>query len=117
MTNWTWLDSRVVRVVDGDTIIAVLRRDLGFEGTIEFQQRLRLVGINTPPAHTEEGERATEFVRGFTSGPVTIITHKPYKYGGEWMADVLAGAKSLSTELMARGLAQPWSGKGPRPGG
>lgn len=117
MAEWTWEQARVVRVVDGDTIIAVLRRDLGFEGTIEFQQRLRLVGINAPPAHTEEGQEATEFVKDFTREAVTIITHKPYKYGGEWMADVLTGSRSLATELVAKGFAQPWSGRGPRPGG
>lgn len=125
MTLWTWPASKLVDIVDGDTLDAYVLRDLGFGGTASFMVRLRLNRINCPPASTVEGKAATGFVKaafvreGFTC---LIETDKPYKYGGpptspgEWMAEVtLADGTNLSDSLVAAALAVYWDGQGPRP--
>ena len=119
MTDWSWPDSRLVRVIDGDTLVAELTRDLGFNGKATFEQRLRLNRINCPPKGTTEGKAASAFVLNACQGvPLNITTVGPYKYGDEWMAEVVTpGGRSLSDALVANGLAVYWDGTGPRPGG
>jgi endonuclease YncB( thermonuclease family) len=124
MSRWDWPDSVVTRIVDGDTFVATVHRDLGFGGRASFDVRLRLAGINTPPAKTAEGSAAagvaTELMLGKT---LHIVTLGPYKYGaddspGEWMAQVtLEDGRDVAHELVAAGVGVTWDGKGPRPGG
>lgn len=125
-TPWTWPNSVVTHVVDGDTFTAHVTRDLGFGGSCSFDVRLRLAGINTPPAHTDAGAKATAAAVSLlqVSGAVLITTLGEYKYGGpddspgEWMATVtLADGRDVATELVKQGVAVPWDGNGPRPGG
>lgn len=117
-TTWPWPGSTIMRAVDGDTIVAQLSKDIGFHGVVTFQQRLRLNRINTEPVHTTAGEAARAFVASRVGCSVDITTIKPYKFGDEWMAEVvLGGGANLSDLLVATGLAVPWDGKGPRPGG
>ena len=47
---WSWPDSHVIRVIDGDSFVARLTRDLGFHGTTTFEVKLRLNRINAAPA-------------------------------------------------------------------
>jgi endonuclease YncB( thermonuclease family) len=124
--GWSWPDSRLVAVVDGDTIDVHVARDLGFGGTAAFTVRLRLNRINCPPAHTTQGKAATAFVVAALpiAGAYLLETLKPYKYGGpdtspgEWMAEVtLTDGSNLSDSLVSAGLAVYWDGEGPRPGG
>lgn len=118
MVNWDWPDSTITRVVDGDTIVARLTRDIGFNGSVSFDQRLRLNRINCQPLHTEQGALAATYVGNRIGFPVEIITVGPYKYGDEWMAEVvLVAGVNLSDALVEAGLAVFWDGKGPRPGG
>lgn len=119
MTDWDWPDSKIVHIIDGDTLIAVLTRDLGFNGKAVFEQKLRLNRINCPPASTVEGKAATQFVEDtVNNAPVHITTVGPYKYRDEWMAEVvLANGKNLSDALAQASLAYYWNGRGPRPGG
>jgi endonuclease YncB( thermonuclease family) len=126
---WSWPDSRVTRVIDGDSLTATLtkRSDLGFYITdvTSFPVRLRLNRINTPPAKTAEGHAAALYVTDLlisTSVPVLIETFKGYKYGSgdipEWMAEItLPSGENLSDMLVSKGYAQYWDGTGPRPGG
>lgn len=125
MPAWTWPSSRIVRVVDGDTVDALLVRDVGFGGSLSFITRLRLNRINAAPAHTPAGQSATLLVQTWIlRGLVTIVTEKPYKFGGpdtspgEWMAEVTdSNGANLSDALATAGLAVYWDGNGPRPGG
>jgi len=120
-TPWTWPDSHVTRVIDGDSLTAHVTRDLGFHGTATFDVRLRLNRINTPPLKTQEGHAAALFVMDLlmsTSVPVLIETVGAYKYGDEWMAEItLPSGENLSDMLVSKGYAQYWNGVGPRPGG
>jgi len=63
---WSWPASTIVRVVDGDSIVARLTRDIGFHGTVTFDQHLRLNRINASPASTDLGKQATAFVTAKT---------------------------------------------------
>lgn len=120
---WSWPGSVIARVLDGDTVDAMLTRDLGFEATATFPVRLRLNRINASPVHTDSGFRAKSRVLALTAGArVVITTGKGYKYGapegktGEWMAEVtLPDGRNLSDVLVAEGLAVHWDGQGPRP--
>lgn len=115
--HWDWPGAHVERIIDGDTFVAVLTRDLGFHGTATFEQRLRLNRINAKPAKTEEGKRATARVTVLTTATsVGIETVSPYKYRDEWMAEVtLADGRNLSDLLVAEDLAVYWDGEGTRP--
>jgi endonuclease YncB( thermonuclease family) len=115
-TNWDWPGSTVVRVIDGDSLVAKVHRDLGFNGTAAFEQKLRLNRINAKPAKTVEGKQATAAVTGLVTDPVHIVTVGPYKFGDEWMAEVtLADDRNLSDTLVSMGLAVYWDGHGQRP--
>lgn len=116
MTDWQWPNSYIERVVDGDTFIAELTRDLGFNGSVNFHQRLRLNRINCPPVKTDDGKKAKEFVQEHATHPVDITTVGAYKYGDEWMAEVqIFQIGNLSDALVEAGLAVYWDGHGPRP--
>lgn len=118
---WTWENSRVIHVVDGDTMDVRLQRDLGFHGIVVFEQRVRLQGINAPALKSERGMKAFAFVNRWltwpTDNPLRVITHKPYKYGDEWMAEIInpVSGESLADALVKNELAVPWTGHGPRP--
>jgi len=115
--------ARVVRVIDGDTIVADV--DLGFHVTV--RETFRLTGINTPEIHgvkkdSEEyrrGMEAKKFVEKLlelTDWRVMLITQKDAqgKYG-RWLAEVLPiipdegvhpwTAASLNESLVKEGLA------------
>jgi endonuclease YncB( thermonuclease family) len=125
VTAWEWPGSRVLRVVDGDTVDAQVTRDIGFGGSVQFPVRLRLARINAAPLATPQGTAARDYLvallRPFT---VDLVTDKPYKYGGppgavgEWMAEItLPDGRNVSDVMVATGYALPWNGDGPRPGG
>lgn len=118
MTTWAWPEATVVRVIDGDSLVVRLTRDVGFHGSVTFEQRVRLAGINTPPLSTNQGRDAANWVEAHTMGTLTVTTLKPYKYGDEWMALLtLADGRDVSDTLVALGLAYVWNGRGSRPGG
>lgn len=123
-TTWTWPNSKIVRVIDGDTIDASVTRDLGFGGVATFVVRLRLNRVNAPSLSTAAGKAAEHYLSDCVAGdPVaTITTVKPYKYGGpdgspgEWMAEVVdRRAVNLSDAMVNAGHAVYWDGQGARP--
>jgi endonuclease YncB( thermonuclease family) len=121
---WSWPNSTITRVIDGDSFTARVTRDLGFHGTATFDVKLRLNRVNTPPVKTAAGASAaslfTELVR-LVAGVSTLVlieTVKPYKYGDEWMAEVtLPDGSNVSDLMVVQGAAVYWDGTGPRPGG
>lgn len=122
-TRWLWPDSVITAVIDGDTLDARVRRDMGFGGIAEFIVRLRLNRINAPAKTSRAGKVAAAAVTNQTAGALVLIeTRKPYKYGGpdsspgEWMAEVtLQDGTNLSDWLVGQGLAVAWDGTGTRP--
>ncbi len=115
---WDWPGSLVTRVVDGDSLVVRLTRDVGFHGTLTFDQKLRLNRINAPAVKTVDGAVAKAFLVSILEGvgPVSIQTVKAYKYGDEWMAEItLADGSNVSDLMVTQKHAVYWDGSGPRP--
>jgi endonuclease YncB( thermonuclease family) len=124
MAGWTWPDSIISRVVDGDTIEAdLVNRNVGFGLIVTIPVRLRLNRINAAPCRYPRGQQCKARVLALTAGArVHITTGKGYKYGapdgrvGEWMAEVLlSDGRNLSDLLVTEQLAVYWDGQGARP--
>lgn len=121
--TWTWPNSTVTAVVDGDTFDARVTRDIGFGGTTTFLVRLRLNRINAPKLSSEAGKSARARLRALVTPAqyAQIETLKPYKYGGpdsspgEWMAEVVVNGMNVSDLMVSSGHAVYWDGEGPRP--
>jgi prepilin-type processing-associated H-X9-DG protein len=119
---WTWPNSTLSRVVDGDTFVANVTRalDFGFHVTIQGSApiKMRLNRINSSPAGTPSGDAATAAATALLQGVLLIETVGPYKYGDEWMAEVTtASGVNVSDAMVTGGNALYWDGHGPRPGG
>lgn len=125
MTAWSWPGSRIVRLVDGDTLDVAVTRDVGFGGTLTYSVRLRLARINAPAKASAAGKAAAAFLAGLlpVGGVVDLVTVKPYKYSGpadavgEYMAEItLPDGRNVSDVMVSSGHAVWWDGAGPRPG-
>ncbi len=121
--EWSWPNSVISRVIDGDTIEATLiNPHVGFGSMVSLPVRLRLNRITTAPVDTDKGFRCKARVLALTAGArLTIVTGRGYRYGapdgktGEWMAEVsLPDGRNLSDQLAAEGHATYWAGAGPR---
>ena len=115
----------VLHVVDGDTVD--LSVSLGFE--MKTETRFRLLGINTPesygPGASPAGQAAKAFVQAALPAgtPLVIRTEKDRKekYGRYLVTLFVCDAKgvpaatSLNQQLVDRGHAKAYDGKGVKP--
>lgn len=117
MATWNWPGSTLVRVVDGDTVVVEVNRDLGFNGRAVFTQRIRLNRINAPKVSTAAGKEAKAALQSMLEGiDFDLTTVGPYKYGDEWMGEVVVPQKrNVSDVMVSSGHAVYWDGNGPRP--
>lgn len=124
MTAWSWPGSRIVRVVDGDTLDVAVTRDVGFGGVLTYAVRLRLARVNAPAVKSLAGKTSAAFLTGLlpVGGVFDLVTTKPYKYSGpatgagEYMAEItLPDGRNVSDLMVAAGQAVWWDGEGPRP--
>ena len=99
----------VRKVYDGDTITCDI--DLGFN-MIMRNQKLRLLGINTPEVRgksREEGLKVRDIVRSRISNKWIVIKTKRDKKGkyGRWLAEVFEPGvdESLNSWLLLEGHA------------
>ncbi|MEY4213100.1 MAG: hypothetical protein RL458_1326 [Pseudomonadota bacterium] len=104
-------DLQVVRVIDGDTIDAILTRDIGFRHVATWRQRLRILGIDCPEVTgitRAAGAAATAFTRDWLAAePVACETIKQDAFG-RWLARVFrADGTDLATALIDAGHAIP----------
>lgn len=107
--------ARIIRVVDGDTVDAVI--DVGFQHTATV--RLRLLGVDTPELHASDpllrfaALRAKAFTQTWvdalpaTDWPVTVTTSKDDAFG-RWLATVSGPVGELNAALLASGNAVVW---------
>ncbi|MDD5226613.1 MAG: DUF1016 N-terminal domain-containing protein [Candidatus Omnitrophica bacterium] len=100
-------EATVERVIDGDTLWAVI--DVGF-GT-QVREKLRLRGIDCPELGTDEGEAAKRFVTKLlpAGGKILIVSSKTDKYT-RYLADIFYKSKEgsqvyLNNEILSAGLA------------
>ncbi|MEV5558549.1 hypothetical protein AB0L44_33265 [Nonomuraea wenchangensis] len=103
--------ARDVRVIDGDTMEALL---LPIDG-VAVKVKLRLAGLNAAERSTESGARVAEIVRGWVDVQPELLveTQKNHreKYGRmlATLRSPLTGM-SLNELLLAQGLAEPYDG-------
>jgi len=126
--------AEIVREHDGDTVtVNVLLRqshykgaeiDLGFNvwrshrGIELRNQNVRIYGIDAPELITVEGQIALAFLQNVLPiGSSTILTsHGWDKYGGRIDGQItLRDGRDLAGLMIEKGMAKPWSGKGPKP--
>jgi len=97
-TSDTWT---VVRVVDGDTIVA--RRACGCE------RRVRLLCIDAPergqPGYAEAGELLRELIDGKSIRLEVDPAHRDYDRYGRLLRYVWLGGRLINAELVRRGAA------------
>lgn len=117
MPVWT-VPARVVRVVDGDTLILDL--DLGWH-VWRLGERVRLSGINAPEMNTVEGRLAQQFVRDVVGVnalglrepgglvDVTFVSRSLDKYGRPLGVVKLADGRILNDLMLDAGHAVPMS--------
>ena len=90
--------ARVLRVVDGDTLDALL--DVGFG--IRLQERLRLRAINAPEIKTRAGLAARDFFTTYLSQcPIVIVRTAKAGMYGRWLADIFSLPQSADPHHIA----------------
>lgn len=87
--------ARLVRVVDGDTLVVALEVSPG----VFLEQKLRLRGLDCPEIDTPEGKAAKRLVEATLTPAtrLTIHTTKPDKYD-RYLADVFVGGASANSD-------------------
>ena len=98
--------AKVVRVIDGDTIVVDI--NLGLKHIIQKEQ-IRLYGINTPEMRTQEGKDIKHMVEKMILGETVIletIKDKRGKYGRVLGIIYLENGKQLNLWLLENGHAK-----------
>ena len=101
------------RRIDGDTFVANLSRDVGFNCRPTWRWRLRVSGIDCPEmrgASRVLGQAAREFAEAWlTAEPVAAETLLQDSFG-RWVAIIRrADGVLLADALVAAGHAVPWA--------
>jgi micrococcal nuclease len=101
--------AKVIRVIDGDTLL--LDIDLGFH--IRFVEKVRLDKVNAPEQKTEEGKAATEWVKNNLPENVVlkVTTYKKSKETkedkyGRVLGVVFVGDVNFNSLLVENGHAK-----------
>ena len=97
----------LVRVIDGDTIVADV--DLGFNQW-SHDQHLRLAGINAPEMRQPGGKEAREWLVTVTDGKALRIRTDKDRTGsfGRYLATLYVGRKNINKAMVKAGYAEPW---------
>ncbi|MBM3598041.1 MAG: nuclease [Alphaproteobacteria bacterium] len=108
------IPARLVRIIDGDTLLVRAHIWLGHEVTT----LVRLLGIDAPElrGRCAEESAAAERARAFVArvvgrSDVTLTDLRFDKYGGRVLARVEVRGQDLARALLAEGLARPYRGK------
>lgn len=109
--------AKVVSIYDGDSMRVDI--DLGFKVSLS-NQRVRLLGIDTPELRGEEREQGLivrDYVRSLLNGEEVILKSYKDKYGkyGRWLVEVFmfdpteeGGLLNVNQHLIDKGLALPY---------
>lgn len=110
------IPARLIKVIDGDTILVRARIWLGQE----VETAVRLLGVDAPELHArceperKRAEAARDFVIAFLNGPTLMLRDIARdKYGGRVLAHVATtDGRDLSAALLAARMARPYEGGG-----
>ena len=98
---------KVVRCIDGDTIEAVIGKDVGFHLLATWTWRLRVEGVNCPEikgANKAAGYAAREFTADWLAQEPCIVRTTGKTSFERWLAEVTrADGSSLADALVAAG--------------
>jgi endonuclease YncB( thermonuclease family) len=101
--------AEVVKVIDGDTFDAHV--SLGFYVWIRFQ-RIKLAGVDAPPADDPAGEAATGHLESLIGGKTVILQSihgedDPARRDsfGNWLGNVWIDGRSVNDEMVSFGNA------------
>lgn len=90
--------ARVLRVVDGDTLDALI--DVGFG--IRIQERFRLKAINAPEIKTRAGQKAAQFLTDTLSkSPILVVRTSKAGMYGRWLGDLFVMPGTQDPRLIA----------------
>ncbi len=106
VVDYVYKVARIRKVVDGDTVDAVLDLGLYLTATIRF----RLLGIDTPERGQPGAVEATAFAAAWLadSHGLTVRTSKADSFG-RWLGDLhREDGSCLSRALLDAGLAVPY---------
>jgi micrococcal nuclease len=117
MINDYRYDAKIIKVIDGDTIDAIV--DLGFN--ISIKERFRLYGVDTPETRTKNkkekmaGLKAKAFVKKAIEGKTVILdivkgTGKFGRYLAEVHYQIDDKYFPLNTQLVELGYAKEYYG-------
>jgi micrococcal nuclease len=97
-----------INVVDGDTLD--VRIDLGFK--LQFTERIRLYGIDTPERNEPGYVDATVALRSLVMGSELIVRSvKPHDKYGRWLATIETPAVlDVAQAMIDAGLGVPYFG-------
>lgn len=91
------LTGRVVRVIDGDTIV-VLDAD-------DTQHKIRLTGIDAPERGQAYGTKSKEHLSDSVAGEIVIVEYDKNDRYGRILGKVLLGDDDMNLEQIRAGLA------------
>lgn len=103
-------DVFVASVHDGDT----------FTVNVQVKVPIRADGVQAAELKTDKGKMVAEWLRKRIEGKwAQLDLRGGYKYGanGERMGTLSIDGVNIQDEMVAKGLAVKWDGKGPRPVG
>jgi endonuclease YncB( thermonuclease family) len=113
--SWVFHNSTLERVIDGDTFIANVYKEVTAGRS---QQKFRLNRIACAPLLTPSGTAAAaELTRLLLLMSFTLTSVAPYKYGDEWMAEVdtVYPYANVNDWLVYQQYAVYWNGRGTQP--
>jgi len=106
------VSARVLRVIDGDTLLVEIK--IWFGQTVI--EHVRIAGIDAPemkgrcPSEIEAARGARQYLAGLVSGePVELRDVKREKYGRA-LAAVTAGGIDVPARMIEAGYARPYAG-------
>lgn len=97
------------RIIDGDTVVA--RLDLGLG--INITQNVRLVGIDAPELHTDEGKAARAWLCDHILYRVVnmdIDNHHSHDKYGRLLGVILVDKLNINQEMIRLGYAVAYNG-------
>jgi endonuclease YncB( thermonuclease family) len=91
------LTGRVVRVIDGDTIVVL-------DGS-NAQHKIRLTGIDAPERGQAYGTQSKEHLSDSISGELVVVEYEKNDRYGRVLGKVLLSGKDINLEQIRAGLA------------
>jgi micrococcal nuclease len=104
MKEFVFLNCICTYVVDGDTL------DVSIDAGFDFftNQRLRLLGIDTPERNEKGYQEAKDFLKSMClKKEIQITTYKKDAFG-RWLSVVHVQGENVNELLLKNGLAKPY---------